>query len=274
MTYPYKQAKYDYGPRKGTIAIVLHMTEGNGDIGDVHYLMGNPARGVSANFVSLKDGTIYQMLPLFNASGSLNPLNRSTDKLHYGKRYLLEALPNDEWMDPNAYVISMEIGGKAVDGPTDIQTASIIAWIQDMMDMFPTLTGIFGHADQTDTKPCPGTSPNMLSIFAAMGHGDLIMAQAPITSETPMLIDFAAQSQIYDLNGTTKIVKTVNPATNYPSPYGTIGSKRAIYYTHAGVRSIGLIVPTAIRPVPPLDCSTEIADAITADRAKAKVVYE
>lgn len=244
------QAKYDYGPRKSTTALVLHMTEGNGTIDDVKYLARNPARGVSANFVALHDGTIWQMLDWDHASGSLNPADRSTNKAYYGRKYLLEALPDGKWEDPNTHVLSMEIGGKAAIGPTRIQADAVIQWAYDMQQRFPTLTGIFGHADQTNTKPCPGTSAEMKRIFTTLGHGVLMQTQADITSETPALVDVKVGTQIYDINGTTKVTKYEAAHVDLSSPYAC-GSKRAIYYTPAqGVRAIGLVVPVHIKPVP------------------------
>lgn len=272
MTYPYKQAKYDYGPRKGTIALVLHMTEGNGDIGDVNYLAGNPARGVSANFVALHDGTIWQMLPIDHTSGSLNPSARSTNKAFYGRDYLLEALPGNLWKDPNPYVISIEIGGKAADGPTDIQTEAVINWAYDMMNRYPTLTGIFGHADQTDTKPCPGTSANMRSIFNTLGHGSLFVPQAPITATVPALVSYPQNTVIYDLDGKNTITKASHSVVDSYSPYVAAG-KHAVYIVHLGVRMLGLVVPTSVKPVPAPNCDAEVAAAIVADRAKAHIVY-
>ena len=174
MSYPYVQAKYDYGPRKGpTLGLVLHMTEGNGTMADVLYLAHDPARGVSANFVALADGTIYQMLDIEHASGSLKPGDISTaNKPYYAGHFLTSVLPDPLWRDPNSHVISIEIGGKAADGPTEAQIAAVTVWAADMRSRFPSIVGAFGHADQTDEKPCPGDTLAMQSIFDAIGgHG-------------------------------------------------------------------------------------------------------
>jgi hypothetical protein len=41
-----------------------------------------------------------------------------------------------------------------------------------MRRRYPTIVGAYGHADQTDTKGCPGTSANMKAIFDGIGgHG-------------------------------------------------------------------------------------------------------
>lgn len=191
MTYPYKQARYDYGVRRGpTLALCLHMTEGAATIEAVDYLAGNPARGVSANFVSLGDGTIYQMLPIDHASGSLHPGDISTSKTkpYYNGKYLKACLPDPRWRDPNSYIISIEIGGHAADGPNPAQVAAVIAWGLDMRRRYPSIVGAFGHADQTDQKGCPGITPAMKSIFAGIGGHGLFAATAgpaqPIEGDT------------------------------------------------------------------------------------------
>jgi hypothetical protein len=254
------------------------MTEGNGTKADVDYLAHNPRLGVSANFVSLADGTIYQMLDIHHASGSLHPGDISTkNKPFYGGEFLKEALPDPLWRDPNTWVISIEIGGKAAVGPTDIQTAAIIAWAKDMKSRFPTITGIFGHADQTDEKPCPGTSANMLSIFAALGHGVYDdMVPAPITSIVPILVSAPKNAPVYGSDGTTVVGHLPNARVDAYSPYA-VGTKRSVYIGPVGGFELGLIVPTSFKPIPvpvPTDCTAAIATAIAADRAKAKIVYE
>jgi hypothetical protein len=186
------------------------MTEGNGGYADVAYLAGNPARGVSANFVALADGTIYQMLPWGNASGSLRPGDISTNaKPYYGGQFLKACLPDPLWRDPNSYIISIEIGGKAVDGPTPKQAAAVIAWAADMRSHYPTIVGAFGHADQTDQKPCPGDTPAMRGIFDAIGgHGLFIKEDDPM---------------IYSLGGLQTAILPVGTVVRH-APHGPLSA--------------------------------------------------
>jgi hypothetical protein len=177
--YPWKTG-IDYGVRQGTLGLDFHMAEG-GD-GTVDYLARRQGetdaawrtrvRGVSANAVCKSDGTIYNMVAWDHAAGALNPADRSTwDKGYYGAKYL-QAVLGSHWPDPNTWSIAIEICGYRAIGPTDAQVRACVAWGADMRHRFPTLRGAFGHADQTDTKGCPGTTPNMKAIFAGVGgHG-------------------------------------------------------------------------------------------------------
>jgi hypothetical protein len=177
-TYPYTAARYDFGPRKGpTLGLLFHGAEA--ESGVVGYLSRDPARGVSANFVCERSGRMVRMLPYNNASGSLNPNDRSTDKAYYGHSHLVDVL-GDWWRDPNSAVVSVEIEMYAKDGPTIAQVAALIAWSKDMRSRFPSIRGALGHADQTDTKGCPGTTANMKLVFSSIGgHG--------LWQEEPML---------------------------------------------------------------------------------------
>ena len=266
MTYPYRAARYQYGPRKGTLGLCLHMSEG-GD-GLVSYLANDPARGVSANFALLSTGEMWRMTPFEVASGSLNPADRSTDKAYYGHKYLVDVL-GDHWTDPNAWCISLEIAGHAATGPNQRQVDSIVKWAADMRSMFPTLRGAFGHADQTDTKGCPGSTVAMKGAFDTIGghglwQGDDV-TPAPITDQTPKMVSANTGHTWRDLDGTTVL------ATNRPalaprlSPYGLAGGLRAIYSTLAG-HPIVIIDPATVADLPatPADCT----DAVAAQREK------
>jgi hypothetical protein len=169
-TYPFVQAAYDFGKRKGpTLGLMFHGAEA--ESGVVGYLSRDPARHVSANFVCERDGRMVRMLNIDNASGSMNPADRSTDKAYYGHKHLVAVL-GDWWRDPNSVVISVEIEMYARIGPNDAQVNSLIAWSKDMKSRYRSIRGALGHADQTDTKGCPGTTAKMRLVFNAIGgHG-------------------------------------------------------------------------------------------------------
>ncbi len=190
MTYPYVQSYYhSLGARKGgTLGLMYHMAEGGGT---VSYLDANgnpPNRGVSVHAVCEYSGRVVQMLPWGDASGSLNPADRSGDDAYYGHSHLVDVL-GTWWKDPNSAVLSMEIEGFAKDGPNAAQVAGASAWGLDMRARFPSLRGALGHTDQTDTKGCPGLSTAMKQIFTNVGGHGLFVPMAPPTDtagEPPM----------------------------------------------------------------------------------------
>jgi len=176
----------DYGPRKGTLGWNIHMAEGgNGTVGWLARRSGETdaawrqrIRGVSAHFVVLTDGEAVQMVGWNRAAGNLNPDDRSTDKAFYGRRFLLAVL-GDRWADPNGHTLSIEMCGFRRNGPTAAQEDTVAELVADGRRRFPTMVGAFGHADQTDTKGCPGTAPPMKALWERIGHGAFKEADMP-----------------------------------------------------------------------------------------------
>ncbi len=276
MTYPYVPAWYDYGPRKGpALGLMLHMAEGGGTVGYLDKNGTPPARGVSVHAVCEYSGRVVRMLDWDHASGSLNPADRSTDKAFYGHRHLTDVL-GDWWTDPNSAVISIEIEGFAAKGPNAAQVTGVIDWAKDMKRLYPTLRGALGHADQTDTKKCPGTQATMLTIFGGIGGHGLWeggpMPQLPIVDTTPHKVDVPKPMTFYDLDGKV-LSEGHSGVTDYFSPYvarETVNSGMHFYAIYAegpaGVFRLILTRPKDARPIPPdVDCSAQdkkIADAI------------
>ncbi len=129
-------------------------------------------RGVSANAVILTDGTVWQMVDWSHASGSMNPADRNPSTTGYYNGTVIKEVLGANYVDPNAYSISVEICGYRAQGPTPAQVKTAIAWGLDMRSRYPSLRGAYGHHDQTDTKGCPGTTANMRAIFDGVGgHG-------------------------------------------------------------------------------------------------------
>jgi len=225
LSYSFRAARYDFGPRKATLGLALHMSEGTDQL--VEYLAGQPRRNVSANFALLSDGTTVRMLPWPNASGSMNPRDRASDnKGYYGARYLKAVLSDGRWQDPNAYVLSLEIAGYRAKGPTPAQVAAAIAWGLDMRRRFPTLRGAFGHADQTDTKGCPGETPAMKAIFEGVGghglfarmptastEGDPMIVGGGLTRTSSHVIDLPAGQPIHQTPGGPELVRLSRAST-------------------------------------------------------------
>lgn len=168
----------DYGRRKGTLGFAIHMAEG-GD-GTVRYLARHAGeteiewkrrvRGVSANFVVLSTGEVVQMVAWANASGSMNPADRG-DTSGFYRTQVIQAVLGSKYVDPNAWSLSVEVTGFRAKGPNAKQTAAIIALVDAARQKYPTMRGAYGHADQTDTKGCPGTAPGMMAVWDTIGHG-------------------------------------------------------------------------------------------------------
>jgi hypothetical protein len=285
VTYPFRQARYVYGTRKGTLGLCLHMSEGGDEL--VDYLAGDPARGVSSNFALLTTGVTWRMTGYDIASGSLNPDDRSSDKGYYGHSTLVDVL-GDHWTDPNTWCISIEIAGHAAVGPNDKQIAALGDWAADMRARFPTLRGAFGHADQTDTKGCPGTTAAMKTAFVAVGgHGpwevdvseQVIEFSAPIafTADDPAngAASWAADPPHEPLSrvmGNLQVDATVYIPDGIP--HGRF-VRIITGVTGRRIASVGSVTPT---PAAPADCVQAIADGKAAqqeaDRAAAIAAIE
>lgn len=90
------------GARTGRIAgIVLHDTAGSGTEGDARYLADDPEhRGISVDFVAMRDGTIYQ----------LNPDLADKCTFHAGRNTLFKTYRNG---GVNQHTVGIEISQKA-----------------------------------------------------------------------------------------------------------------------------------------------------------------
>lgn len=230
-TYPFRQG-IDYGPRKGTLGIVLHMSEGGDNL--VSYLAKAPGetdaqwrtriRGVSANACFLSDGAAWQMVNWANASGSLNPADRNPATTGYYNGTVIRAVLGPNYVDPNTWSISAEIAGRRADGPTDAQVRAVIAWGKEMAAQFPTLRGAYGHNDQTDTKGCPGTTANMKAIFDGLGGHGLWAIEAGGSD-----VRFA-NSNGYGTTSAKRLAVPANTAWTYldGSPGGTFGKAATV----------------------------------------------
>jgi len=173
LDYRYVQATHDFGkssvPKQG---IVLHMAEGSRI---VEYLAGsNVLRNVSANFAITTDGEVVQMLPLNHTSGSLNPRDVRTSNDpdgFWGRRFTRFYDPDILTGKANARTISIECAGFAAKGPSAVQQRAIIGLVEDLRKHYRRPIGFGGHRDFADYKQCPGKSPGIKAILAAVGHG-------------------------------------------------------------------------------------------------------
>jgi hypothetical protein len=256
--YAYVDSAFHYGPRKATLGLVFHCAEAFSGV--VGYLSRDPARGVSASFVCENSGRMVRMLGWNEAAGALNPRDRSTNKAYYGHDHLVDVL-GDYWTDPNAATIQVEIETKASVGPNADQVAALISWAADMKARFPSLRGALGHADQTDTKPCPGTTDAMKSVFAAIGgHGlwsDMDLGLT-IIDATGGLLRIPTPVKAYRLNGSETTVSGIRHVHFSAKSALLNGSGYLVGNDGGEPLFVGLSVAPALEPEP-------VAPAASAD---------
>jgi hypothetical protein len=181
MPPKFVQSRIDVGKAKGPrLALMYHMAEGANTVNFLSLPITkkrNP-RKVSVHGVIQKDGTFVQMLDYSHMHTSLNPKVKSTNKKFFGVNHLnavlgkFAAVATKPNLGPNHATLAVEIEGFAAAGPNPAQVKTAIAWGLEMRERFPTIRGALGHADQTNTKKCPGTTPAMQEIFEGVGgHG-------------------------------------------------------------------------------------------------------
>lgn len=214
IPYP---ARYDYGSRRSypTLAFVVHMAEGK-DV--AQYLSRKPARGVSVHYTieqrtkRWKDGEVVRCLPEGRISGSLNPDTiRTTDDPdgYYGASYAKAALGR-YWTNPNVAVVSIEIAGRAVDGPTPAQVESLLALFREVDRRYSADVDPLGHRDFQNVKRCPGKSPALVDAFAQMGRGkggDYVSTRHFAPGQ---VCDVRDDAKLYDYPG-GPVIGTIDP---------------------------------------------------------------
>jgi hypothetical protein len=192
VAYKYVQG-LDYGPRKGTLGISIHMSEGFDGLpgylaqhsGETRSEWAKRVSGVSCHVAILSTGEVVQMLGWDRACGNLNPADRAGEYGYYGGSYL-RAVLGDHWPDPNAWTVSAELAGFRANGPTQAQVRATIKWGLEMRERFPTIRGATGHHDQSP-KGCPGTTPAIKAIFEGLGGHGLFTGDDSMVKFTPGL---------------------------------------------------------------------------------------
>lgn len=300
MAYRYVQG-LDYGPRKGTLGISLHMSEGFDGLpnflaqhsGETRSEWVSRVSGVSCHVAILSTGEIVQMLGWDRACGNLNPADRAGEYGYYGGSYL-RAVLGEHWPDPNAWTVSAELAGFRATGPTQAQVQATIKWGLEMRARFPTIRGATGHHDQSP-KACPGTTPAIKAIFEGLGgHGlfagdDVKFIQLPLPDAKPQNLRLPAGTQLYGLDGSLVVKTSGTAGTTRDWPLegtadGHAGTwvirvpTKAVYPSGATIPTLlvartGTLIDAPVVVPPPEDCADEVVAAIAADRAKAKVTW-
>jgi len=161
---PYHAAK-DYGTRDRwpTLAVVWHIAEGRNV---AQYLSRDPLRGASAHYTieqatdTWKDGEVVRCLPEDRISGSINPrtIRRGDDPDGYFGASHAKAALGSYWPETsrNCLGISVEVAGRAAEGPTEAQQRSMVALWDELKRRYPKAVPL-GHRDWQDCET--GASP-------------------------------------------------------------------------------------------------------------------
>jgi hypothetical protein len=208
MPYP---AAFDYGPRAGrpTLAVVFHMAEGQNV---AQYLSRAPARGVSVHYTieqqtsTWRDGEVVRCLPERRISGSINPhtIRKDNDPDgYYGAKWAREAL-GDLWSNPNVAVISVEVAGRAAEGPTRAQQDSMVALYEELDRRYGGIA-VLAHRDFQNVKMCPGRSAGMKSALARMGRGEEQRYMSTRGFVAGQVCDVRPEAPLFDFPGGSRI---------------------------------------------------------------------
>lgn len=100
----------------------------------------------------------------------------------------------------------------------------------------------------------------------------LAMATQAIITEVPALVDLAAGSALFDLDGKTKLATISLPLTNRASPYGVANNMRAVYATVGGQRRVVLVLPSSTAAPPASNVVVAQAQAVATERARLRTL--
>jgi hypothetical protein len=283
MSYPYVASANDLGPAKGPrLALIVHMAEGGGTVA---YLARPNPNGVSVHFVVERAGRTVQMLPLDHMHSSIRPTDiRTTDDADgfYGVTAARAVM--DKWADtrltlgPNHASIAVEVEGFAATGPNDVQRLAMRSLFAYLAGVFPGIRSL-GHADFTVRKACPG---RLIEWDRLGGHGGTMGLHVTIPA-TP------ATGRLAIPIGTDAI--RVADGVHYATPRSVVRNAYAAALTgpnsgagwlvdlngdelHFIRAVVGPVFTPATVPVAEPDCTAAIAEAVAADRARARITWE
>lgn len=282
-SYPFVQAYHDYGRRRGPVlAFVVHMAEGGGTVG---YLSRDASRGVSVHYVIEYSGRIVQMLREDHASGSIDPtkLRTTNGPAPYGATVRRSVMRGWD-SDPNSAVISLEIEGFAKDGPNAKQLIALGRLVADVRSRYPGI-GLLGHRDFADYKACPGAKIPWAQLG---GHGPATGGDMPalyFQRSGPGRFTVPAGVNVRGWRPTSSgwVVDRTWTARDQPSTAhyaahlatGADSPPTSVLLADSGFFA-GSYVSTAdvIDETPDTAPQGDCAEAIAADRATARIVYD
>lgn len=184
-----KLNSYKSGVRPKVLAIVLHDTAGSGTVNDAKYLANDPEhRGVSVDFVVLRDGEIYKLNPDLTRY-STNHAGRHTRLRTLGGQDITFAGPVLNG-NCNAHTIGIEISHNAVPSKQapewpDAQVLAVGELCKDLCDKFnlkrediTTHAKIITDGSRSDPRNFPWP------IFWAGFDGTPVEESQPLMSQT------------------------------------------------------------------------------------------
>lgn len=270
------------------VLAVVHITGNAGNVGDNaaenerNYANRSGSNGPSAHYYLDRDGSgvhaINEKRYAAWSNGDLTSPKLSNAGVAYLARLRADGIHN---ANEGCY-LEIECVGAATTALqiTDAQVETLAHLISDAAidtGLEITDTTVLPHAYiNTVNRPhCPALNPpTFMARVIARAREITDMVPATITDETPKLITLNTGDPWYDVDGVTVLTKSLAPLGPRTSPYGTTTPpRRSMYATVGGKRRIVLVVPRTVAPIPEPDCVDEIAAAITADRAKARIVY-
>lgn len=276
MTYPFVAAP-DHWPRNGVpvLAIAIHMAEGGGTVSWLMRPDGN-----SSHYVVERTGRVVQMVQEDRAAGSIDPTKvRTTDDAPFtfeGEVVIYGVTANkaglgEHWRNPNAAVIAIEVEGFARYGPNAAQRPALKALVADIRTRHPGIPAL-GHRDWQAYKACPG---KRIPWADYGGHG--------LSTEEEMGLKVTAEGLVQSGILRTTVASdaiALHDRSRDPLPAGAVRQALAVFLrdfdqapgyviTEGGVPSWASATAGTFTPDAPSDC----ADAIKADRAKARILY-
>ena len=254
-----------------------------------------PDYGPTAHDYDARDGwTVRALDPLKYAAWSNGDVS-APNTANAGIQRVLAMRAKGYNANEAYWLESEEVGYGSLFAITTKQRESIaarIAAIAKIVSMAASRETIHGHweINGINRRNCPAaydTRETFLRDIVARVNRILDgaeMTQRAITTITPRQIRILAGQDIFDLDGITKVGDSATERiVTSPCGRGTADTTRRwrewyIDLDGSGTKPrrsvLSRVDDSNILPVePPGDCSAEIATAITADRAKAKIVY-
>lgn len=274
------------------VVAVVHITANMGDAqAQRDYANRAGSNGPSAHFYVNRDGSAIHALDEMRFAAWSNGDLKSPKIDNAGIRYLValtNQLPPRNANEGCALEIEC-VGTATADGQwTDAQFATVadlIATEAKRLGAPINDTTVIPHAyiNTIDRAHCPSlhVEAHMTKLIALAKGVQPMMPDIDAANVVPLLVDIPAGARILNLDGSSRLTSPTE-RKSVLSPFGTTSlagtAMRAIVWHEAApIPDLMLAIYTNAvvnpQPVPSGDCSLQIAAAITADRARARIVY-